>query len=113
MSSDTEFSSNAHASTTPSEPSDALEANAVEYEIPIRHPELSFTDGNVVVLTGHQYFIVHQAVLSRHSVVLQDQLTFLPKTCTRLLEDRPVLQLSHTPEDMYYFLRALYGSVHL
>ena len=113
-SSDTEFSSNAHASTQ-SEPrgnaEDATPATTLEFEVPTRHPDLSFMDGNVAVLTGHQYFLVHKAVLSRHSPVLKDRLATLPPVGTRLLEDRPVLQLSHGPDEMYSFLRSLYGSV--
>lgn len=106
--SDTEFSSNAHSSALAQSSAKPLNATS-EYEVPTRHPDLSFLDGNLVILSRHQYFVVHQAVLARHSPVLQELIDFLPKTCSRLLENRPVLELPHSPEDMCYFLRTLYG----
>ena len=63
-----DFSSNAH--TTP-----VIEAQGrfdASYEVPGRHPELSFEDGNLAVLCGHQYFLVHRSVLFRHSAVLEE-----------------------------------------
>ena len=50
-----------------------------------------------------------KAVLARHSPALKEELAPVLKSCSRLLEDRPVLQLSDSPAEMYYFLRALYG----
>ncbi len=100
---DTEFSSNAHASQN--------RFPLTEFEVPSRHPDLSFPDGNVVVLTGHQYFVVHQGLLFRHSSVLKEMSDDLSSIDTQYLEGRPVLQLPQTPDDMYYFLRVLYGYV--
>ncbi|PSS37870.1 hypothetical protein PHLCEN_2v338 [Hermanssonia centrifuga] len=98
---DTEFSSNAHASQN--------RFPLTEFEVPSRHPDLSFPDGNVVLLTGHQYFVVHQGLLFRHSSVLKEMSDELSSIDVQYLEGRPVLQLPHTPDDMYYFLRVLYG----
>ncbi|KAJ3537834.1 hypothetical protein NM688_g6614 [Phlebia brevispora] len=102
--SDSEFSSNAHSS-----PKSQILTSTSEFEVPTRHPDLSFLDGNVVVLTGKQYFIVHQAVLSQHSSIFQEMIDFLPKTCSRLVENRPVLELPHAPDEMFYLLKTLYG----
>ena len=107
--SDTEFSSNAHSNAPAVVQAAKPRAASSEYEDPTRHPDLSFLDGNLVILTGHRYFVVHQAVLARHSPVLQEMLDYLPKTCSRLLENRPVLDLPHTPDEMCLFLRTLYG----
>lgn len=100
--SETEFSSNAHSSPKP------LTVTS-EFEVPTRHADLSFSDGNLVILTGHRYFIVHRTVVSCHSEVLKHMVDFLPKTCKSLLENHPVLPLPHSPEDMFYFLNTLYG----
>jgi hypothetical protein len=101
-----DFSSNAH--TTPRVEAD--ERFEPSYEIPSRHPELCFEDGNIAVLCGHQYFLVHRSVLFRHSTVLRDmaQSSFSDKEM-QLLEGQSILRLLHTPEEVYTLLKFLYG----
>ncbi|KAI0633407.1 hypothetical protein C8Q77DRAFT_1157616 [Trametes polyzona] len=94
---DTEFSSNRHA--TPTE----------EYQVPVRHPELCFDDGNLAVVTDSQYFVVHRGLLSRHSSVLDSHLAAIRKGDARLLEGHAVLALDDRADDFAHFLRALYG----
>ena len=100
-----DFSSNAHSPLT--DTNGRLEAS---YEVPNRHPELSFEDGNLAVLCGHQYFLVHRSVLFRHSTVLAEMAESPAKEeLSQSLEGRPVLRLLHPPDEVYILLKHLYG----
>lgn len=76
---------------------------------PARHPDLSFPDGNLAVLTGAVYFLVHNGLLCRHSVPLQQATKVLDLRIQ--LEGRPVLQLPDSSQDMCHFLSALYDGL--
>ena len=80
-----------------------------EYEIPTRHPELCFEDGNLSIVIAGQYFVVHRSVLFRHSQVLRKRIQSISAQDSRLLEGLAVLRLDDSPEDFAFFLRALYG----
>lgn len=82
-----------------------------EFQVPTRHPELSFDDGNVALVTGHHYFLLHMGLLRQHSEVLAQELQCLPLCSGHLLEGRPALVVSDSAEDMIIFVRALYGYV--
>ncbi|KZT11079.1 uncharacterized protein LAESUDRAFT_643958 [Laetiporus sulphureus 93-53] len=97
MTLNSDFSSNRHA------------ADLQEYEVPVRHPELSFEDANVAIVAGRQYFLVHQGVLCRHSPALRKQLGCKGSFGGKMIEGCPVLTLQDAPEDVGYFLQALYG----
>ena len=102
---DEDFSSNAH--TPQIDTHDRFEA---QYEVPSRHSELCFEDGNIAVLCGHKYFLVHKSVLFRHSTVLEELgQSSISDAHAHVLEGRPVLRLSHTPEEVYVLLKCLYG----
>ncbi|KAF4598027.1 hypothetical protein EYR38_006421 [Pleurotus pulmonarius] len=75
---------------------------------PKRHPMLTFEDGNLAILAGEFYFLVHQGLISRHSAPLAAAI--LEPSADRL-EGRPVLCVSESPEDMLHFLTALYDGV--
>ncbi|KAJ7084351.1 hypothetical protein B0H15DRAFT_783894 [Mycena belliarum] len=76
---------------------------------PARHPDLSFPDGNLAILTGSVYFLVHNGLICRHSVPLQHAIKALdPRT---QLEGRPLLQLPDSAHDMAHFLSALYDGI--
>ncbi|EIW63073.1 uncharacterized protein TRAVEDRAFT_113630 [Trametes versicolor FP-101664 SS1] len=94
---DSEFSSNRFS--TPVE----------GFQAPIRHPDLCFDDGNLAVVTGSHYFVVHRGLLCRHSEVLEKQLVAVSKEDHGLLEGHTVLALDDDPTDFAHFLRALYG----
>ncbi|KAI9067139.1 hypothetical protein FKP32DRAFT_300471 [Trametes sanguinea] len=94
---DSEFSSNRH-STPPQEST-----------VPTRHPELCFSDGNLAVVAGKHYFIVHRGILSRHSEVLEQCIEELDVDNTPRLEGLTALILDDQAEDFTYFLRALCG----
>ncbi|KAJ7497259.1 hypothetical protein FB451DRAFT_1163223 [Mycena latifolia] len=76
---------------------------------PSRHPELSFSDGNLAILTGSVYFLVHNGLLCRHSVPLQQAIKALDLRTQ--LEGRPVLHLPDSSHDMAHFLSALYDGL--
>lgn len=78
---------------------------------PSRHPDLCFNDGNLAVLTGTNYFLVHQGLLCRHSSSLASIIESLEGKQGRSLEGRLVLELSETSNDVYYFLLALYDGM--
>ncbi|CCM00413.1 uncharacterized protein FIBRA_02443 [Fibroporia radiculosa] len=93
-----DFSSNRHGA-----------AGQEDYEILIRHPELSFDDANIAVVAGHQYFLVHKGLLCHHSATIRHSLRSPRVDIGRLLEGRPALILHDSPEELAHFLRALYG----
>ncbi|KAF8070000.1 hypothetical protein FPV67DRAFT_1560971 [Lyophyllum atratum] len=78
---------------------------------PTRHPDLCFNDGNLAVLTGRNYFLVHQGLLCRHSAPLSRVIGDMEGKQTRFLEGRLVLELSEASNDVYYFLLALYDGI--
>ncbi|KAJ6609880.1 hypothetical protein B0H10DRAFT_1812617 [Mycena sp. CBHHK59/15] len=78
---------------------------------PTRHPDLYFPDGNIAVLTGSLYFLVHNGLLCRHSVPLQQATKALQVDLRTQLEGRPVLQLPESSHDMHHFLSALYDGL--
>jgi len=63
------------------------------------------------VLSGATYFLVHQGLLSRHSVSLAALIGGLQGQPPRLLEGRLVLELSESSTDVYPFLLALYDGM--
>lgn len=100
-----DFSSNAHAPQV-----DTHERFEACYEVPNRHPELSFEDGNLAVLCGHQYFLIHRSILSHHSSVLAKLTESIAKEdVSQSLEGRPILRLPHAPDEVYILLRYIYG----
>ncbi|TRM69285.1 hypothetical protein BD626DRAFT_473562 [Schizophyllum amplum] len=76
-----------------------------------RHPKLSFSDGNLAVLTGDQYFLVHQGMLCRHSAPLATVLASLDPAPANTIDGRVTLELDDDADDMYYFLTALYDGI--
>jgi hypothetical protein len=79
---------------------------------PVRHPRLSFNDGNLAILTGSTYFLVHRGFTARHSRILATAI----EQSTRqhpdvLLEGHPVLFAQEESNDMYQFLLALYDGM--
>ncbi|KAI0702942.1 hypothetical protein C8T65DRAFT_578972 [Cerioporus squamosus] len=80
----------------------------VDYEVPTRNTDLYFDDGNLCIVTGRQYFIVHRGLLCRHSVLLKERIEAV-KEEESFVEGLAVLYLDDEPADFAYFLRALYG----
>jgi hypothetical protein len=87
--------------------------DARPHELLERHPDICFEDGNLAVLAGSYYCLVHQGVLSR----ISDTLKMLVTTClkgdnVRFQEGRPVLHLQDSPDDLGRFLLALYDGMY-
>lgn len=101
-----DFSTNRYFGTndSPSKPQ-------AELPVPSRHPYLCFNDGNLAILTGGHYFLVHQGLLCRHSAVLSSVVKALEGKQARFLEGRLVLELEDGSDDVYYFLLALYDGM--
>lgn len=76
-----------------------------------RHPDIYFEDGNVAILTGSHYSLVHQGLLSRHSNVLKSLLETVSVQNDKSIEGCPMLQLQDSPDDMAHFLKALYDGM--
>ena len=75
----------------------------------VRHADLSFVDGNIVLLAGSNYFVVHQGLLVRHSQVFHDLINAMDTTPA--IEGRPVLSLPEPSHSIAYFLQALYDGM--
>ncbi|EIN11581.1 hypothetical protein PUNSTDRAFT_98737 [Punctularia strigosozonata HHB-11173 SS5] len=78
---------------------------------PSRYPDLCFADGNVAVVAGAQYFLVHSGVLCRHSEVLSSTIKEIRDRTPPTTEEYPVVQCDDSGDDMAYFLAAIYDGV--
>jgi hypothetical protein len=76
-----------------------------------RRPSLSFEDGNVAVLAGKYYFLVHQGFLARHSEHLANLIRDNCSRPTMTLEGRPVLHLPDSPDDISLLLHSMYDGL--
>ena len=76
-----------------------------------RRLSLSFEDGNVAIVAGKSYFLVHRGFLSRQSQYLAG-LTEDSYSCpTMMLEGRPVLHLSDSADDISLLLHSMYDGL--
>ncbi|TDL22664.1 hypothetical protein BD410DRAFT_722773 [Rickenella mellea] len=82
------------------------------FKQPIRHPQLSFDDGNIAILTGDYYFLVHKGLLCHHSKPFMDFAQALEQKNAVILDGRPVIELDDSPNDMAHFLRSLYDGMY-
>ena len=76
-----------------------------------RRPSLSFEDGNVALLAGQCYFLVHRGFLSRHSEYLAERTRDNGSHSTMTLEGRPVLHLPDSPDDISLLLHSMYDGL--
>jgi hypothetical protein len=74
-------------------------------------PSLSFEDGNVALLAGKCYFLVHRGFLSRHSEYLAERTRDNGSHLTMTLEGRPVLHLPDSPDDISLLLHSMYDGL--
>lgn len=75
----------------------------------VKHSDLSFVDGNIAVLAGSDYFIVHQGLLVRHSPVLRDLVAAVGPAPA--IDGRPVLALPDSARSIALLLQALYDGM--
>ncbi|KAI0793251.1 hypothetical protein C8Q75DRAFT_713174 [Abortiporus biennis] len=99
-----DFSSNSYTASTA-----IAFSSCSKFEVPTRHSDMSFDDGNIALLAGHVYFLVHRGLLCRHSNILHNMILEEKGSDHETLEGRPILRLPHDPMDLSFFLRALYG----
>ena len=76
-----------------------------------RRLSLSFEDGNVAILAGKSYFIVHRGFLSRQSGYLAELTKDIVACPTMTLEGRPVLHLPDSPDDISLLLHSMYDGL--
>lgn len=76
-----------------------------------RRSSLSFEDGNVAILAGKSYFLVHRGFLSRQSEYLAELTKDLHARPTMTLEGRPVLHLPDSPDDISLLLHSMYDGL--
>jgi len=88
---------------------DVIDFSTSNVHSPIKHTDLYFKDGNIVIVAGMSYFLVHQGLLSRHSEVLGQLMHTMDSSQT--LEGRPVLALPDASIDIAHLLKAIYDGV--
>ena len=76
-----------------------------------RRLSFSFEDGNVAILAGKSYFLVHRGFLSRQSEYLAELTRDIHVRPTMTLEDRPVLHLPDSPDDISLLLHSMYDGL--
>jgi hypothetical protein len=76
-----------------------------------RRPSISFEDGNLAVLAGKSYFLVHRGFLSRQSEFLAELSRDTYSRPAMTLEGRPVLHLSDSPDDISLLLHSMYDGL--
>jgi hypothetical protein len=76
-----------------------------------RRLSLSFEDGNVAILAGKSYFLVHRGFLSRQSQYLAELIKDNYSCPTMMIEGRPVLHLSDSPDDISLLLHSMYDGL--
>ncbi|PPQ97789.1 hypothetical protein CVT26_012836 [Gymnopilus dilepis] len=110
-----DFSTNRHAESDPLLTSGIPDLTDSP---PIRHSDMWFSDGNIVLVAGDVYFRVHQGLLCRHSAPLREAVGALEAQAGReeqteryLIEGQRVLVLDDQPKDLCHFLLALYDGI--
>jgi hypothetical protein len=76
-----------------------------------RRPSLNFEDGNIAILAGNSYFLVHWGFLSRQSEYLAELIRENNSSPTTTLEGRPVLHLPDSPDDISLLLHSMYDGL--
>ncbi|EMD37483.1 hypothetical protein CERSUDRAFT_154136 [Gelatoporia subvermispora B] len=99
MEGDAEFSSNRHSALP----------GLTEYEVPVRHPDFNFEDGNLALVTGCQYFVVHQGMLSHHSKAFSGMIKNRQAEGGLTLAGLTAIVTEDDPDELVCFLRVLYG----
>jgi hypothetical protein len=77
------------------------------------HPGLCFRDGNIALLAGGCYFLLHRGFLARHSPVLAHAFQIHDGNCSDHFRGQPVIEMQDSAEDMAFFLLALYDGTYV
>ncbi|KAI0718052.1 hypothetical protein C8T65DRAFT_737569 [Cerioporus squamosus] len=70
-----------------------------------RDTEVSFPDGNAIIIAMNVFFQIHKGVLARHSPVLAAELD----NPIEYMDGYPVVRVTDTPYDIKQILRVAYG----
>ena len=115
------LSSNGHHAGSPPTKTVSHESRFTRYATPPpasifgpgvqRRPSISFEDGNLAVLAGKSYFLVHRGFLCRQSEYLAELSKDTYSRPTMTLEGRPVLRLSDSPDDISLLLHSMYDGL--
>lgn len=73
--------------------------------------DLCFEDGNVALVAGHSYFLVHRGLLWRNSDVFYHLFRKRKYSQERRLDGRVAVRLAESPVELAILLRAMYGGV--
>ena len=94
--------STVHAgSTSPNESSSSTQIQ--------QHAEMSFEDGNIVIIAANTAFKVHRSVMSRKSALFKDLLSLPQPDTEEKFEGLPVVRLLDPPDDIRMLLDAIYN----
>lgn len=73
------------------------------------HPEMSFDDGNIMIIAEKTSYRVHRSVLSRKSALFKDLLSLPQPDSEEKLDGLPVVRLLDPAEDITMLLDAIYN----
>jgi hypothetical protein len=76
-----------------------------------RRLSVSFEDGNIAILAGDSYFLVHRGFLCRKSEYLAELTRDYNSRSSMRLEGRPVLHLPDSPDDISLLLHSMYDGL--
>lgn len=99
-------------SSEPSTPTTAEDTTAKEEDDGTMrpHPEMSFEDGNIMIVAETTTYRVHRSVLSRKSALFKDLLSLPQPDTAETLDGLPVVRLLDRAEDITMLLDAIYNS---
>lgn len=69
-----------------------------------------FEDGNLILEAGETRFRISRGVLASQSPVFREMLVFPQPAGEELVDGCPIVRLYDSPEDVRYFLKAIYDS---
>jgi len=77
-----------------------------------RVEEVWYDDGNLIIQAGHSLFRVYKGLLASRSAMLAEILSqpLGEERGQDLIEGQPVVEFHDSPDDMCYFLRAIFES---
>ena len=76
-----------------------------------RDSELSFDDGNIVIVAEEVAFRVHKSLLSRNSIVFRDLFLAQQTLLADPIDHCPSMRVSDTSFDLRELLRLVYDSM--
>ncbi|EKM50234.1 uncharacterized protein PHACADRAFT_264852 [Phanerochaete carnosa HHB-10118-sp] len=86
------------------------EPDTLDFGYP-RHPEMWMDDGNLVLIADNRVtFRVHRSVVTRKSTVFNDMFSFPQPPDAPQSPGCVVIHLPDSPEDLFYFLDAIYDA---